>query len=213
MINNKLLSDLKKLDVDVVCVTKNAQINQMRSLYEFGFNTFGENYVQSFLQKYDELFDLDIQWHFIGHLQTNKVAKMINKIDCLHSLDSLNLAKYIEKYRELPLDCFIEININGEDSKSGINLNNLVSFLDDLKKFPKVNPIGLMVMGVDGDLKRTEYGFNEAMQMRDTLISNGYNISKLSMGMSDDYLLAMQYQSTHIRLGRILFRSENDGII
>ena len=116
-------------DVKVVAATKYVDSNLMLELYKHGVKDFGENRVDSFVKKYNELYLYqDIKWHFIGHLQRNKCKDIINKIDVLHSLDSIDLAKMIDKYRTNPLDTFIEVSINLEENKNGVNFNNIEEF-------------------------------------------------------------------------------------
>ena len=114
-------------NITLVGATKYGDINDLKELYNAGISNFGENHVDSFLNKYEALKDLNIKWHFIGHLQRNKAELVINKIDYLHSLDSLELAKLINKYRDKPLDCFIEVSINLEDNKEDVVTEKLLT--------------------------------------------------------------------------------------
>ena len=108
-------------DITIVAATKYVEADDMLELYHHGINNFGENRVDSFLKKYETLSSYqDIKWHFIGHLQRNKAKLVVNKIDCLHSLDSFALAEFINKYRDKPLDVFIEVSINLEENKNGV---------------------------------------------------------------------------------------------
>ena len=116
---DSFLNEIDK-DVTVVAATKYVGPDLMRDLYNHGVKDFGENRVEPFLEKYDSLKDLDINWHFIGHLQRNKCKQIINKIDYLHSLDSLKLAKMIDEERVTPLNTFIEVSINLEENKNGV---------------------------------------------------------------------------------------------
>ena len=124
---------LKTIPVNVVAATKYVGPEEMKDLLAHGVNNFGENRVEAFLNKYEALKDYkDIRWHFIGHLQRNKCKDIINKIDVLHSLDSLELAKMIEKYREEPLDTFIEVSINLEENKNGVDFHNIDEFMKEI---------------------------------------------------------------------------------
>ena len=121
-------------NVTIVAATKYIEADDMNVLYHFGINNFGENRVDSFLHKYDALSEnKDIKWHFIGHLQRNKAKSIINKIDCLHSLDSLALAELIDKHRQKPLDAFIEVSINLEENKSGVPYYQVKEFLEKVQ--------------------------------------------------------------------------------
>ena len=116
-------------DATIVAATKYVDSSLMKELLKYGINNFGENRVDSFLEKYEDLKNEDIVWHFIGHLQRNKALKVIDKIEYLHSLDSLKLAKIINDNRKEPLKCFIEVNLNKEESKDGIYLDELDDFI------------------------------------------------------------------------------------
>lgn len=193
--------------VNIVAATKYVDSNNMRDLYNSGVHSFGENRVDSFLTKYDELKDLDISWHFIGHLQRNKCKDIINKIDYLHSLDSLKLAEMIDKNRVKPLKCFIEVSINLEETKNGVPFDEIDLFLEEVLKYKNIEVVGLMMMTIKysnhDDLINQ---FDRLRLLRDRL-ENEYNIKLpyLSMGMSDDYNEAISCGATHIRLGRVLW--------
>ncbi len=195
-------------NVTIVAATKYVDETKMKELLSYGINHFGENRVNDFLRKYEMLEDYDIVWHFIGSLQTNKVKGMINKISYLHSLNSYKLATFIEKYREEALNCFLEVNLTDSSSKTGININEVKKFLLDIKDFSKVKVIGLMTMTEPEQTDEEKFEvFNKLNSLKNELNELGYNnITELSMGMSDDYLLAIKANATFVRLGRILFR-------
>ena len=194
-------------NVTLVAATKYISSSEMKELYEHDIKDYGENRVDSFLTKYEELKDYkDIRWHFIGHLQRNKAKLIINKINYLHSLDSLELAKIIEKERSTPLDTFIEVSINLEESKNGVPYYELEDFLKEVLKYQKVHVVGFMMMAVKGSLN-TEEQFKKLKDLRDQLEQKlNIKIPYLSMGMSDDYESALKEGATHIRLGRILYK-------
>ena len=192
----------------IVAATKYVGPEEMKNLLKLGINNFGENRVNDFLNKYEVLDGLDIVWHFIGSLQTNKVKSMINKISYLHSLNSFKLATFIEKYRNTPLNCFLEINLTNSSTKTGINKEEVLKFLKDVSDFKKVNIIGLMTMTEPEQTEEEKLCvFGELDNLKNELNELGYNnIKELSMGMSDDYHLALKRNASFIRLGRILFR-------
>lgn len=203
---NKIIAATK--NTTIVAATKYVDKNIMEELLEYNINNFGENRVDSFLEKYALLKDHEeIVWHFIGSLQTNKVNKIINKISYLHSLDSINLAKYIDKYRFKPLNCFLQINITNSLAKHGIKEEDVIVFLEEVKKYQNVKIIGLMTMTEqDMTIEEKLNTFYKLKDLRDNLNKLGYHdILELSMGMSDDYQLAMKASATFLRLGRILF--------
>ena len=194
--------------VTIVCASKYGISNDIRFLFDCGITNFGENRVDAFLTKYSELKDLPISWHFIGHLQRNKCKQLINQIDYLHSLDSLELAKLINKERKAPLKCFIEVSINEEENKNGVFVEDLPNFIASLLELPNIDIIGFMMMTIS-ECSPTEKRnqFHQLKLVKEDM-ENRFNRSfpYLSMGMSDDYLEAIKENATHVRLGRILFK-------
>ena len=194
-------------NVTLVAATKYVGPEDMEVLLENGINNFGENRTESFLAKYSVLQSKGAIWHFIGHLQRNKAAEVINKIDYLHSLDSLKLAELIDKKREKPLKCFVEVSINLEETKNGVPYYEAKNFIKELLKFKNIELVGLMMMAVkESDENSLDQQFAKLRILRDE-IENELNIKLpyLSMGMSDDYKIAIKEGATHIRLGRILY--------
>lgn len=209
MLRSDIDSFIKSIpnNVKVIAATKYISSSEIEELYNHNIKDYGENRVDSFLEKYQSLSKYkDIKWHFIGHLQRNKAKEVINKIDYLHSLDSLKLADIIEKLREVPLKTFVEVSINLEESKNGVPYYEIESFISSLLKYQKIELVGLMMMAVKGSLN-TEEQFNKLREIRDSLEKKfNIKIPYLSMGMSDDYLSAIKAGATHIRLGRILYK-------
>ena len=202
----EFLNTLPK-DITLVAATKYGDSDDLRELYSNGVTNFGENRVDAFLEKYESLKDLDITWHFIGHLQRNKAHLVLDKIDYLHSLDSLELAKLINKYRVAPLNCFIEVSINLEENKNGVPYYEVKDFIKKCLEYKNINIVGLMMMAVSNssiESLHTQFRRLKELQLE---IQKEFNIALpyLSMGMSDDYKVAISEGATHIRLGRILF--------
>ena len=194
-------------DVTIVAASKYVDANDIKILLESGIKDIGENRVDSFLNKYELLKDQDIRWHFIGHLQRNKCLKIIDKIDYLESLDSLDLAKIINSHRLSPLKCFVEVSINLEENKNGVPYFALSDFIEQILKMKNINLVGLMMMAKanssDDSLREQ---FKKLRLLRDEMKKKfSINLPYLSMGMSDDYQIAIKEGATHIRLGRILF--------
>ena len=202
-----LRDNLKEIDpkgATIVCASKYVDSDKIREMYNLGIKNMGENRVQAFLKKYDDLTDLNIIWHFIGHLQTNKVKDVINKIEYLHSLDSIKLANEIEKYSNKKLKCFIEIN-SGEESKSGIDYNDALNFYNELKNYSKIEVVGFMTMAPNTTDESLIKGvFMRLKDFRDSIDKNLF----LSMGMSNDYKIALECGATHLRLGSIMWKGE-----
>ena len=209
MIRKDIEEYLKTLpkDITLVAATKYGDVDDLKELYSNGVFNFGENRVDAFLNKYEALKDLNIKWHFIGHLQRNKAHLILDKIDYLHSLDSLELVKTINKYRLSPLNCFIEVSINLEENKNGVPYYEVKDFIKECLKYPNVNIVGLMMMAVANSSEESLHNqFRKLKELKDDL-EKELNISLpyLSMGMSDDYKIAIEEGATHIRLGRVLF--------
>ena len=202
---DSIINSLPK-NVTLVAATKYVDSTTMRELYSHNIKDFGENRVQSFLTKYEELKDLkDIKWHFIGHLQRNKAKSILNKIDCLYSLDRKELTQIIEKEIETPLDTFIEVSINLEESKNGVPYYEIDEFVNKLLQYKKIHLVGLMMMATKGSME-TEQQFSKLAKLRDELeLKFNVKLPYLSMGMSDDYISAIKAGTTHVRLGRILY--------
>ncbi len=194
-------------DVTVVAASKYVGADDIKTLLDSGIKDIGENRVDSFLTKYDLLKEYDIKWHFIGHLQRNKALKVIDKIDYLESLDSLELAKIINSHRLSPLKCFVEVSINLEENKDGVPYYQAKEFIRELKKYPNIEVVGLMMMAIrhseDESLKDQ---FKKLRVLRDEIEKElDIKLPYLSMGMSEDYKEALLEGATHIRLGRVLF--------
>lgn len=194
-------------DVTLVAATKYVDVDDMNELFRVGITNFGENRTDSFLRKYSLLNNREITWHFIGHLQRNKALDVINKIDYLHSLDSLKLAKVIEDHCDHKLKCFIEVSINLEENKNGVPYYEVENFVKELQKFSKIELVGFMMMAVKAsDEESLNSQFAKLRELRDEIEKKlNIKIPYLSMGMSDDYKCAIKEGATHVRLGRILF--------
>lgn len=211
MVRKDLKDFIKTIPENITTVVASKYLSdlEIREMYEQGLTNFGENRTDAFLEKYLKLQDLDITWHFIGHLQRNKCKDVINKIDYLHSLDSLDLAKQIEKYRSTPIKTFIEVSINLEESKNGVPYYEALNFVKEALKFSKIEIVGLMMMAVKGSLN-TEEQFAKLAHLKQEIEKElNIKLPYLSMGMSDDYLSAIKAGTTHIRLGRILLEKED----
>jgi len=192
------MSFIQYLDKTIVA-SKYFSIDEMDSIYQLGARHFGENYVQSLITKKQKLSNYsDIKWHLIGHLQTNKVKTIINEIDYLHTLDSLKLASFIQKFRKSPLKCFIQINLEENNQKEGILLENLAQFILEIKKYDKINLIGFMTIGAANDMQKTEEIFKTLNELK-----IAYQLPYTSMGMSSDYELALKYHSDFLRIGSL----------
>ncbi len=207
---NKVKESLKDYpNVKIIAATKYVEANVAMDLYKMGINNFGENRTDAFLEKYEVLKDMDITWHFFGVLQARKVRSVIDKIDYLHSLDSLSLASEISKRRKTPLKCFVQVNVSNDPNKSGIDESKVSSFIKSLSKYPNIEVVGLMTitkLTFYDELLEGYFKTMKALQEEVQALNLPYApCTELSMGMSNDYLIAVKNGATMVRLGRILF--------
>jgi pyridoxal phosphate enzyme (YggS family) len=197
-------------DVTVVAATKYFTAQEMRELYSLGITHFGENRVELLQEKKAQLEDLDITWHIIGTLQTKKVKKIINDIDYLHSLDNIKLAEEVNKRRTSPLKCFIQVNISNEESKHGLNLEEVIPFIKEIESFKNIEIIGFMGMAeYTEDETIIEHEFQKLNNLQEQVSKElDMDLKHLSIGMSNDYLIALKHHATFVRLGSVLFDKE-----
>ncbi|GAA3718465.1 YggS family pyridoxal phosphate-dependent enzyme [Salinicoccus jeotgali] len=196
--------------VNLIAVTKYHTVDEALEAYEAGIRHFGENRVEGFLEKRRALPE-DAEIHFIGTLQSRKVKEVITHLNYLHSLDRESIAKKIEQYSSHAVKCFLQVNVSGEASKHGLAPEDVPDFLERMKSYEKVEVIGLMTMAPDtDDATRVEGVFQRLAELRDSLAEvNGDNvqIDELSMGMSNDYTLAVKHGATYVRIGSKLMGS------
>ncbi|KYH35660.1 hypothetical protein CLTEP_00530 [Clostridium tepidiprofundi DSM 19306] len=197
-------------NVKLVCVTKTKSIEEIKQAYSIGERDFGENKVQELLYKYEH-FDNDVRWHFIGHLQRNKVKYIAGKVYLIHSLDSVRLLNEIEKrYSEKGriANVLIQINIGREKNKTGLFIEDLDELLKHCEKCSNVKVKGLMAIIPKGDEKSCSMHFRNMKHIFDELKENEFNninMEILSMGMSGDYKIAIDEGSNMIRIGQGIF--------
>jgi len=197
-------------NVKLVAVSKTRSVEEINEAYKIGIRDFGENKVQELVAKYDSLGN-DIRWHLIGHLQRNKVKYIVGKAWLIHSLDSIELLKEIEKQyskNNKMANVLIQINIGRENSKTGIELENLQNLIEECEKCSSVQVNGLMAIIPIGDEENCRSYFKEMKRIFDELSNQQYRNIKmdyLSMGMSSDYKIAIEEGSNVIRIGEGIF--------
>ncbi len=197
-------------DVTIVMAVKYLPAAAIPQAVALGLVNLGENRVDALLEKKAQVKDDKVRWHFIGTLQTKKVKQVIDEIDVLHSLDRLKLAAEINKRRKTPLPCFIQVNISQEAQKHGVSIEALPAFLEALEAYPMVEPIGLMGMAEETqDEGRIRQQFRQLKEALTQHQPQRPTLKYLSMGMSNDYSIAIEEGATHIRLGRILLKQAN----
>lgn len=198
-------------EVTLIAVSKTKPVGVLEEAYSLGVRIFGENKVQELTEKYDVL-PTDIHWHMIGHLQRNKIKYIVGKTDLIHSVDSIRLAEAIEKEaskREITVDILIEVNVAGEESKFGLRPEELDEFVEEVQKFPHIRVQGLMTIApnvVNPEENRSTFAYLRKLSV-DIAKKNAHNInmSVLSMGMTNDYQVAIEEGATMVRVGTGIF--------
>lgn len=202
-------------DVTLIAVSKTKPVATLQEAYDLGVRVFGENKVQELVEKY-EVLPKDIHWHLIGHLQRNKVKYIIDKVDCIHSVESIRLAETIEKEAEKHdkvIDILVEVNVAGEESKFGLKPDEVEAFIEEIAKFPHIRVKGLMTIAPFVDDPEENRPIFKVLQKLSVDI-NAKNIDNvimnvLSMGMTNDYQVAVEEGATMVRVGTGIFGERN----
>lgn len=195
--------------VQLLAVSKAQTAAAIREAYDAGQRQFGENYLQEALDKQTQLSDLTILWHFIGPIQSNKTQLIAQNFDWVHSIDRLKIAQRLNDARAnniKPLQVCVQINISNESSKSGVLVADLEATVAAISKLPHLQLRGLMAIPApsqDPTIQRQQ--FKQVRQCYDSLLALGYKLDTLSIGMSDDYAVAIEQGATIVRIGSALF--------
>lgn len=209
----QILEDLKPTHAQLIAVSKTKPNEAILELYEKGQRTFGENYVQELVDKYATL-PKDIEWHFIGHLQSNKVKYIAPFVECIHSVDSVKLLQEIDKQaikNNRKIKCLLQFHIAEEDTKFGFDTEGVADIpFDDILNLKNIEIVGVMGMATFTDDKiQVKREFQTLKKAFDTLKTAYFienpNFKEISMGMSDDYKMAIEEGSTMVRIGSLLF--------
>ncbi len=202
-------------EVTLIAVSKTKPVDTLQEAYVLGVRVFGENKVQEMADKY-EVLPKDIRWHLIGHLQRNKVKYIIDKAVLIHSVDSLRLAQTIEKEAEkhnLTAHILIEVNVAKEESKFGIFPEDLEALVDEIAKLPHIQVDGLMTIApFVPDPEENRPVFRELRKLSVDISAkkvDNVNMSVLSMGMTNDYQVAIEEGATMVRVGTGIFGARN----
>ena len=201
--------------VTLIAVSKTKPMSDIEELYHIGVRDFGENKVQELCEKYENL-PKDIRWHLIGHLQTNKVKYIVDKVSLIHSVDSVHLANQIEREcikKDVEADILVQINVAGEDTKYGLKVEETISMVKEIAALPHVHIKGLMTIAPFVDNPEDNREVFKALKKLSVDI-NDKNIDNvcmdiLSMGMSGDYEIAIEEGSTMVRVGTSIFGERN----
>lgn len=195
----------------LIAVSKTIGVPDIQEAVDLGAIHLGENRVQELVEKYDSIRG-DVSWHLIGHLQTNKVKYIIDKVKLIHSLDRMELALEIEKRAaraNLIMPCLVQVNVAEEDSKFGLKVDEVLPFIREVSKLPHVAICGLMTVGpIVDEMEDIRPVFRELRELRDRIKAEniaGVSMEHLSMGMTGDYMIAVEEGATLIRVGSGVF--------
>lgn len=191
-------------EISIIAVTKYVTIERTEEVIDAGIENLGENRLEGFLEKYNQIKD-KAKWHFIGTLQTRKVKDIIDKVTAVHSLDRTSLAKEIDKRVTEPVDCFVQVNVSGEASKHGLAPDKVTPFIEEIAVYNNIRVVGLMTMAPHvEDEQVLRNTFKKLVELRDQMKNKNITNAPceyLSMGMSNDYEIAIEEGATHIRIG------------
>ncbi len=202
-------------DVTLVCVSKTKPAEMIQEAYDLGKREFGENKAQEMKEK-EEILPKDIHWHFIGHLQTNKIKYVLGRACLIHSVDSLHLAQAIEaecQKRELEADILVEINVAREASKFGLGIEGAEQLIRDISRLSHLHIQGLMTVApFVEEPEENRIIFRQLKQLSVDIKGkniDNVNMNVLSMGMTGDYQVAIEEGATHVRVGTGIFGERN----
>lgn len=202
-------------EIFLLPVSKTVDVDKIQEAIDLGFNTFGENKVQEILKKY-EYFEGKVKFHMIGHIQTNKVKSIIDKVELIHSLDRISLLDKLDleaKNKGIIVKCLVEVNIGKEESKSGIFEENVFDFIKEISKRDNVFVNGLMTVApYCENIEDTRVYFRKMKSLFDEISKlnlKNVDMKILSMGMSNDFTIAIEEGANLIRIGTSIFGKRN----
>ncbi|MED3691521.1 YggS family pyridoxal phosphate-dependent enzyme [Peribacillus butanolivorans] len=205
------ISGRNRDEIKLIAVTKYVSIERAKEALEAGIFDLGENRDEGLLNKYEVLKD-EPNWHYIGSMQTRKVKNVIDKISYIHSLDRISLAEEIQKRANEPINCLVQVNVSGEESKHGIDPEEALDFINGLSTLDKVNVAGLMTMApLTDDEQLLRRCFRKLKGLQVEIQKTGLRhapCTELSMGMSNDFTIAIEEGATMIRIGTALVGEE-----
>ena len=195
--------------VNLVAVSKLHPVESIRKMALLGQRAFGENFVQEAKTKQEALADLNLEWHFIGHIQSNKTKEIANSFSWVHSVDRVKIARRLANQRGSdmpPLNICIQVNLQAEQTKSGASADEIGNLVEEISAFENVSVRGLMIIPQpEPDSMKQRAVFTELRQLLETINERGYAMDTLSMGMTADMEAAIAEGSTHVRIGTALF--------
>jgi len=190
-------------EITLVAVTKGFEASIIRTAFGCGIRDFGENRVQEAEGKISQLADLkpDVIWHMVGHLQSNKAKTAVEIFDIIHSIDSIKLAEVLSRRVEKPLPVLLEVNVSGEATKGGFSVEEIAVAVGEIRRLPCLGVMGLMTIApFVADPEEVRPVFRKLRELRDYL-----GLEHLSMGMTDDFEVAVEEGATMLRIGRAIF--------
>jgi len=196
-------------DITLIAISKTRPASDIRHAFEHGQRFFGESYCQEAIDKIEALKDCAIEWHFIGPMQSNKTRLIAHHFDWVHSIDRLKIARRLSEQRPpqlTPLNICLQVNISGEDSKSGLTLDELLPTALSVNALPRLKLRGLMAIpAITKDTRQQLQTFAAVAAAQQQLITHGLELDTLSMGMSDDLEAAITAGATMVRVGTGIF--------
>ena len=190
-------------EITLVVVTKEVEVSAIRAAFDCGIRDFGENRVQEAEDKIAQLSDLrpDVTWHMVGHLQSNKAKAAVELFDIIHSVDSIRLAEILSRRAEKSFPVLLQVNVLGEATKSGFVVSEIANAVNEIKKLPNLKVMGLMTIApLVSEPEEVCPVFRKLRELRDSL-----GLEHLSMGMTDDFEVAVEEGATMLRVGRAIF--------
>ena len=203
----------KRSEINVVAVTKSVSSTRAQSVIEAGISDLGENRPEGLVQKRKDI-NTEVTWHYIGNLQSRKVRDVVDDIGFLHSLSRTSIAKELQKRASKTVNCFVQVNVSGEASKSGVTPEALEDFINEIAVYDKIRVVGLMTMAPHTDDEEIIRAvFKEMRELRDRIHALKLThapCTDLSMGMSNDYMIAIEEGATYLRIGTALVGEESE---
>jgi len=190
-------------EITLVAITKGVDVSAIRAAFDCGIRNFGENRVQEAEGKIAQLADLKpaVAWHMVGHLQSNKAKTAVELFDIIHSVDSVRLAEILSRRAEKTLPVLLEVNVSGEATKGGFSVAGIVAAVNEIRQLPNLKTMGLMTVApFVADPEEIRPVFRKLRELRDSL-----GLKHLSMGMTDDFEVAIEEGASMLRIGRAIF--------
>jgi pyridoxal phosphate enzyme (YggS family) len=190
-------------EITLVAITKGVEVQAIRAAFDLGIRNFGENRVQEAEEKIAQISALRpaVAWHMVGHLQSNKAKIAVELFDIIHSVDSVRLAEILNRRAVEPFPVLLEVNVSGEATKSGFSLSEVGAAVKEIWQLPNLKLMGLMTVApLAADPEQVRPVFSKLRELRDSL-----GLEHLSMGMTDDFEVAVEEGATMLRIGRAIF--------